>query len=642
MFRNVFFQILFCLLPSSAMAASSVGNDASSSDSNVERLSKEMYRLYSTDSIDRFLKTTNDLKTAARLAGDEMMFYKAWANQATYTFTRKNRIEGLGIAKKQQDYALEHGSKYGFYTALLNMANLRHLSKMYTEAEEEYMRCIEYQKENLPEENSAVAYLGLAKVAEWRHQYRQIIDYCEKVLDEPNLLPVHEMQAKFYICFSLSQLLGEGNDTVGVRQQFNEAYAEHQQMVKKYGFTDRLSEIAPYLEAKVNGRYGELPELAEVINSRLNRLSFLSEAYALNGHWKEAYEQYREYKRVNDSLNSAEAIKQAMDYGLQLEVAQAEMEAQKSAERTQRVFVTMLGIIAAIVIAALALILYRSNRHSRHLADMNERLNEANDNLRMAYTQLEETTKHKERIESELRIAREIQMGMVPQMFPAFPDRQDIDIHASLMPAKEVGGDLYDYFLQGNRLFFCIGDVAGKGVPAALFMAVIVNLFRMVAKEGGTPDYIATRINESLADNNENGMFCTMIIGELDLQTGRLDFCNAGHNPPIMVDPAADGGFSFITMETNAPIGLLPGNEFIGEHIDDVRGMTLFYYTDGVTEAENSTQEQFGEERLLQLFSSHPCGSSRQVIDMVQAAITAHVGNAEPSDDITMLCLKVR
>ena len=199
--------------------------------------------------------------------------------------------------------------------------------------------------------------------------------------------------------------------------------------------------------------------------------------------------------------------------------------------------------------------------------------------LRHAYNQLADTTTAKERIDSELRIARDIQMSMVPRTFPAFPDRRDIDLYATIVPAKEVGGDLYDFFLQGDRLCFCVGDVSGKGIPASLTMAVAVNLFRTVAKEGFPPEVIATKLNDTMSANNENAVFVTMFIGIIDLKTGHLDYCNCGHNPPVYGERrmhTSQTVFSFLDIESNVPIGLWPDYTFVGGHLGDIRGSSLF------------------------------------------------------------------
>lgn len=244
------------------------------------------------------------------------------------------------------------------------------------------------------------------------------------------------------------------------------------------------------------------------------------------------------------------------------------------------------------------------------------------------------TTANKERIEGELRIAREIQMGMVPRLFPAFPERDDIDLYASMTPAKEVGGDLYDFFIQHNKMYFCIGDVSGKGVPASLFMAVTRNLFRVVAQQELPPAEIARQINDTLSEDNDQGMFVTMFIGILDLQTGKLDFCNCGHNPPVI-----DG--KFMEMEPNTPLGLFGGIDFIGETIDDIEDSMMLLYTDGLNEAENVEHEQFGDERLLDYMAQNTSNAKTTILT-IQKMVAAFVGEAEPSDDLTMLCLKLK
>ena len=244
------------------------------------------------------------------------------------------------------------------------------------------------------------------------------------------------------------------------------------------------------------------------------------------------------------------------------------------------------------------------------------------------------TTANKERIEGELRIAREIQMGMVPRIFPAFPERDDIDLYASMTPAKEVGGDLYDFFIQHNKMYFCVGDVSGKGVPASLFMAVTRNLFRVVAQQELPPAEVARQINDTLSEDNEQGMFVTMFIGILDLKTGRLDFCNCGHNPPVYKG-------EFLPMEANAPLGLFAGIEFMGETIDDIENNMMLFYTDGLNEAENMAHEQFGDDRLLN-FMQHEATTAKNTILGIQKVVANFVGDAEPSDDLTMLCLKLK
>ena len=242
-----------------------------------------------------------------------------------------------------------------------------------------------------------------------------------------------------------------------------------------------------------------------------------------------------------------------------------------------------------------------------------------------------------ERIESELRIARDIQMSMVPSLFP---EREGLDMYASMTPAKEVGGDLYGYLLQGDKLYFAVGDVSGKGVPASLFMAQATRLFLTLAKQGMMPAEICTRMNDALSgEDNENGMFVTFWLGLVDLTTGHLDFCNAGHNPPVIGGGEHHG--EFLDMIPNAPIGLWPGLEFEGEEIDTIKGRPLFIYTDGLNEAENPQNEQYGDDRLLEFLRNTHFDTAQQVIEALKAEVETHRNGAEPNDDLTMMCLKV-
>jgi serine phosphatase RsbU (regulator of sigma subunit) len=242
-----------------------------------------------------------------------------------------------------------------------------------------------------------------------------------------------------------------------------------------------------------------------------------------------------------------------------------------------------------------------------------------------------------ERIESELRIARDIQMGMVPN---TFPQREGLDMFASMTPAKEVGGDLYGYLLEEDRLYFAVGDVSGKGIPASLFMAQATRLFLTLAKQGLMPAEICMRMNDALSgDDNENGMFVTFWLGLLDLKTGHLDFCNAGHNPPVI--GGGDSHGDFLDMNANAPIGLWPGLDYEGEEIDSIKGRPLFVYTDGLNEAENMQQERFGDERLLTILRHTLFDSAQQVIDTLRDEVERHRNGAEPNDDLTMMCLRV-
>ena len=308
---------------------------------------------------------------------------------------------------------------------------------------------------------------------------------------------------------------------------------------------------------------------------------------------------------------------------------EAEMTAEKEQMERQQWW-TRLAVMAALILALVIYIFVRNR--------MAARLKKAHEALKVAYDQLEETTAIKERMESELRIARNIQMSMVPSVFP---DIKGLDMYVSMTPAKEVGGDLYNYLLLGDKLYFCVGDVSGKGVPASLFMAQATRLFLTLAKQEMSPAEICTRMNDALSgDDNENNMFVTFWLGLVDLTTGHLSFCNAGHNPPVIGCGGDD--VTFLKMQPNVPIGVLPGMDFEGEEMDTIKGRPFFIYTDGLNEAENKEKEEFSDARLIEILRNTCFSSSQQLIEKLRAEVEAHRNGAEPSDDLTMMCLYIQ
>lgn len=271
------------------------------------------------------------------------------------------------------------------------------------------------------------------------------------------------------------------------------------------------------------------------------------------------------------------------------------------------------------------------------MKDLRDSLVYMQNSLSTYVAELRETTATKERIESELSIAHEIQMGMIPKIFPPYPDRKDIDLHAILQPAKEVGGDLYDFFIEEDRLHFVIGDVSGKGVPASLFMAITRSLFRTLSQQFSSPAEVMTQMNRSISENNESNMFVTLFIGILDLKTGHMSFCNAGHNPPILISP--DGKPSFLNYKIQVFVGVLEDMQYVDGEVTLEKDSKLFLYTDGVTEAENAGKELYGEQRLEELLTEVGSSTICTIVDSVTDSVSAHVQEAEASDDLTILLI---
>ncbi|MCM8826664.1 MAG: PP2C family protein-serine/threonine phosphatase [Candidatus Omnitrophica bacterium] len=254
---------------------------------------------------------------------------------------------------------------------------------------------------------------------------------------------------------------------------------------------------------------------------------------------------------------------------------------------------------------------------------------------------LKRETAERERIESELRIARDIQTSMLPQNFPPFPDRKEFEIFAIMDPAKEVGGDFYDFFfVDKERLFVTIGDVSGKGVPAALFMATTKVLLKAEALRGFNLDEVISRVNNLLCSENRACMFVTVFCMVLNTTTGELEFSNAGHNPPLIC--GEDRCFDFFSLPKSCVAGIVEDNKFICKKIMLKPNDIVFLYTDGVTEAMDNQKRLFSEVRLKETLEKVRSRYSRvkDIVIAVRQEIDNFANGAPQSDDITMVALK--
>jgi len=685
------FILLFLLLASGMLRtlAQPVAAD------DIKQLQKEMYQLYGKNDEAAFIDVTDRLKEAAEKAGDERTFYKAWANQALYFANHQQRNRGQLSAKDMQQHALAHDHKYGIYTGTHVMGTIQTMMGDYQEGAQNFREAISYLHENFPNESAAASWIELARISLTKRNSLQACRDAEQALKEPNISALHRLNAWSVICLSkVDTAYYHVSDAAAYQREFDRVWDEREKAKKAYGHDDSNG-LTIAVWRKINDhQYDEALALCERL-SPLFRFDMRSLIYKRMGDYRSAYFTQQRYWEMRDSINSVRnnhllmEMTAAMDLGrvelearelklrnqqmrldmaadelahkqleeealmltlknrdaelanatmqlandslevhnrnLQLSEYQSKMQAQEQKEHAHHVMMGAAGAIALLVIAFLGFDLYRRQLAAR-------RLQHAYHQLEDAYSRLEETTTAKERIESELRIARNIQMSMVPQ---TFPQRSDLDLYGLMTPAKEVGGDLYDFEIIDNQLYFCLGDVSGKGVPASLFMAQAIRLFRAMAKQRRKPSDIATRLNNELSENNDNGMFVTMFIGEADLTTGHLYYCNAGHNPPLL-----DG--EFIEVQSNAPIGLWPELEFEGEELDSISGKLLFIYTDGLNEAEDHAQEQFGDDRLQQMLQQMKSCIAKQVIDTFSQMVQSHRNGAEPNDDLTMLAIRCR
>jgi len=251
--------------------------------------------------------------------------------------------------------------------------------------------------------------------------------------------------------------------------------------------------------------------------------------------------------------------------------------------------------------------------------------------------ELKVTTAKKASMEIELKIASGIQMSMLPKVFPPYPDRKGLDIFGALTPAKGVGGDFYDFYIHDEKLYFCIGDVSGKGVPASLIMATTRTLFRTISNNKSEPHEIMEAINRTITENNDTNMFVTIFVGVLDLETGKMEYTNAGHDAPFII---YDDNSQMLNVDANLPIGVIPDFKYTRQQTFLPMKTTIFLYTDGLTEAENMRHELFGIERTDDIIQRIQKDTTpKLLIETMTNAVQEFVGGAEQSDDLTMLAI---
>ncbi len=582
----------------------------------LQNLTDEVYRAYSARETDNFFDVIQKVKDATEFSEYQETYYRACAYEAIYMFEYVDRHKGVKMAHNIYHHAKADKSNVGMYFATFSLGTIREQSGNMGLAEKSFLQALELKKKYLSEESAAPCYLGLCETALHRKDYEAVKEYARKALEEPGIIPMNKITAWSYKCLAR---YNQG-DSLG----FEEAYKERAQLIAEHGGQGGIfGELINVYQAKNRKQWKLALERTEKLIHQQNKCAQKASIYEHMGDYRAALYWQKRTRAVIDSIQSSEARSQMNEFDSELSITYAENEVKEHELENEHMMLTTFGVIAVLIIVFLAI-------YGLHTRWHNKQMKQKNNELQQAYDQLEVTTKEKERIESELRIAREIQRRMLPH---AFPRRSDVDIYAMMTPAREVGGDLYAYALIDDMLYFCVGDVSGKGVPAALFMAEVTRMFRTLVDGHLTPDKIATRLNHALVEDNDQSMFVTMFIGLIDLKSGHMSFCNAGHNPPLL-----DG--EFMEMEANAPIGLWPELQFQSEEVGDMHGKTLFVYTDGINEAENIHKEQFGNHRLRNLLRKN-LGDARETSEAIHKAIEDFVGNAEPCDDLIKMCIKM-
>lgn len=664
--KRAIWTIAICLLGSIMMPLSAVAGKVRNYDEEIAKAKKEhdnekwgnlllaranaFYNNALVDSI--LIHVPEDLKTLREIEQWDY-YYDAWTfmvNTLIYYSNSKNRA--LREVEAMYDDAKERNNERGLGIAYYTMGNVYLNMNDLEESADAYKKGLEIMQKMKPLMgvifelysyygdvlNEQKRFRELDKLTvSWKSSIEQIIK------ENPKFKDVEKEILWFYYDIACVQAATGLEDYERAEKMLDDAYSF------VHSENDYLTTAWLTTAAQLKVKQGRFMEALHLNNRRMELLNpaedkgvFLTVALQrtdiLQGlhRYEELSNLFRQMYFLKDSLNSADTKSQLTEMNTLFHVDELEREQ----ERAQ--FRSML-IIGGLILVAMAVFIVFRTIAARRLKKAHDQLQETHEELLTAYDQLEETTTAKERIESDLRIARNIQMGMVPRHFP---ERPDLDLYGSMTPAKEVGGDLYGYYLaehpdeegKSDKLYFCLGDVSGKGVPASLFMAQATRLFCTLAAQEMMPAEIATRINNALSgEDNETGMFVTMFLGLLDLETGHLDFCNAGHNPPVLL---RDGKPEFVDMIPNAPVGIIPELDYEGEEIADITNSPLFVYTDGLNEAENRQQEQFSDERLLELMEQVPFESCQQTVEMLREEVEKHRDGAEPNDDLTMLCVK--
>ena len=591
-------------------------------------LRKRQLELINTDSADVLMNVSERLKATLEKEGDEELFYKAWYSQITYVLDNISTSKALNMIDEIRDYAEKHDSKYGFFIVSIINAHIAKDMGLSDRAEELLLGAIDYQKRYLPNiKPMTQLYYHLARIYEGKHQGEKAIRLIDEALKQKGWSGEDYVVLWSIKCNAATCM--EPVDTT----RFMGYYKQLHDIIDQYGYNGNVVTYTECYHAQYTNNYPLLLKLAQKIINKGDRLKFKIAALDGLNMNQEAIDSFRVYKAWTEKQFNADTRKMTEMSTLELEAARAEDEANTLRLTNQKMMLIVIVCGLILFSAFLAIYLHRRQRQMRQLR-------QAYDKLEEAYGQLEQVTTQKEHIESELRIARNIQLSMAPKPLTTHlsPLASRVDIFASMTPAKTVGGDLYDFFVRDDQLFFCIGDVSGKGVPAALFMMMTKSLFRAYSSQENMPESIVTQMNQIICENNKNHMFVTLLAGVLDLKSGLLRYCNAGHEPPIVVNEEA----TFLPLHHIFPIGFFPGTKYVMQEVIVEPGTTILLYTDGVNEAKDADENMFSHERIVEEVNKAIQSrqlSPKSLIDQLTQSVHQFVGDTEQSDDLTMLSI---
>ena len=458
----------------------------------------------------------------------------------------------------------------------------------------------------------------------------QLTEKAQRDLNESHRIAKVKQEVESAVSAELPAIerLAVGMDTDSLRQAMRQLVLGHDQIVGvslgfqpgyvhgNFGASRQAdSRFGLYVYEDGEGQSMHLKEPTYDID--YTQRPWFERALGSNGYWSEPYEGKYSYVLmcsyslpVHDAHGQTVAVLSA-DVPLR-ELSQMAAQFYENQQRAvlRNILLHLLGLLL------LGFIVYRAVAYLRRLQTVSA---------------------EKERIAGELRVAHDIQQSMIPKTFPGFPERDDLELYAQLTPAREVGGDFYDFFIRDERLYFCVGDVTGKGVPAALLMTVMRALFRTEAGRENTAAAIVQRLHTAMCEEQTEGFFATMFVGVLDLTTGMLDYCNAGHERPIAI---SEKRTTALDNKRNLPVGAMPDWHYEGQQVQLTAGEMLFLYTDGLNEARDAQERPLSRSRVLSLAGQHGDEMPQRFVELMEQAAHDHAAGIEQSDDITLMALR--
>jgi len=575
---------------------------------------KPQYYL-NTNVIDSAEKYVSYCKQKSRQLGYPKYYYFIWNRQIQIYLANHHNAAAMKELEKMQKEATRENSQEGLiecYRALAGIYNQQHLFDLSLEYNTKLINYVE--SNGIEDKNHLGTYIRQIELLLNTGREKEAQEY----VDKAQSLVVRESQKVTLLCAEICYYTDI--------KKFKTAEAKVNELLKMVSVdqmrTDVISALAHHYYH--TEQYAKAAEILDLYREKMGTLGMYQRIYLgtilhLPGRIDEAIELNREILDNYDSLRAAEQAASLAEISALVDNERLQEEnAQMSEERSSLMMKVYIGATIFLVLFFVSLLFFLLN-----LMDKRNKLN----NLSTS----------KQAMENEIATAGQIQAHMIPAVFPAFPERDDFSLFAKMRPAKMIGGDLYDYYLLGDKLYFIVGDVSGKGVPASLFMSLVCSTFRTYSQMDTDVRQIVRNINHAMGKNNESNMFVTLMAGVLDTRNGMVTLCNAGHNLPMLVH---GGDVTTVEMESGLPLGLFNHEDFPVLTLKMDCGDKLVVYTDGVTEAENNENEMFGFERLQKTLAQNVYLDATLLTKVVSDRVDSFVDGAAQSDDITILTIQ--